>query len=154
MVGQASEFSLRHYRRDISAGRPGIISIVYKDYCWVNWDNGQGIPKAALSEACAQKMTFQSDACDTCAGCWYNTGLDGRYDLIERPPRETRTLSQRIKKQELMAAFHRQNRQGVKKKPDQRESGSPAGVRTISAGQLSSAGNHVARSKEDLVSRH
>ena len=55
---QASEFHLLHFRKDISEGRPGIISIIYEDYVWVNWENG--------------------------AGSWYNTGRDGRYELIER----------------------------------------------------------------------
>ena len=39
---QAAEFHMQHFRKEISEGRPGIISIIYEDYCWVNWDNGAG----------------------------------------------------------------------------------------------------------------
>ena len=48
LTQKAADFHLQHFRKEISQGRPGIISIIYDGYCWVNWDNG--------------------------AGCWYNIG--------------------------------------------------------------------------------
>ena len=42
MGWQAAEYHLHHFDKEISEGRPGIISIIYEDYCWVNWDNGAG----------------------------------------------------------------------------------------------------------------
>ena len=46
---QASEFHLKHFRKDLSEGRPGIISIIYEVCAWVR---GRGGPGGGLEGAC------------------------------------------------------------------------------------------------------
>mmetsp|Transcript_22822 Transcript_22822/g.35731 ORF Transcript_22822/g.35731 Transcript_22822/m.35731 type:complete len:166 (+) Transcript_22822:3-500(+) len=114
MTRQARDFHLKHFGKDISEGRAGIVSIIYDDYCWVNWDNG--------------------------AASWYNTGRDGRYELVLRPPvEEIRALIKKLNERERLSS-----RDGSRLNSS-KSTRPGTGIRTLTSGSLRSIGDHIQR---------